>query len=199
MRKFFIMKKNIYLMLVFLTFVSLAQKSRKDEGIIMGIKGGLNVSNFMGDIDDQSIRTSVHLGLVSEIVVSDKFSLQPELLYSGQGSSDGSVQGFSRYKLSYLTLPIMGKFAVTEGLSFQAGPQIGFLLSAKNKTDTSNDKIKDIKTLDFGICAGLEYDFSSRYFIQGRYNLGLSDTGISGDSNKRVANSVFQISIGYLF
>jgi hypothetical protein len=72
-------------------------------------------------------------------------------------------------------------------------------LSAKNKTDTSNNKIKDIKTLDFGICAGLEYDFSSRYFIQGRYNLGLSDTGISGDSNKRVANSVFQISIGYLF
>ena len=124
-------------MLVFLTFVSLAQKSRKDEGIIMGIKGGLNVSNFMGDIDDQSIRTSIHLGLVSEIVVSDKFSLQPELLYSGQGSSDGGVQGFSRNKLSYLTLPIMGKFAVTEGLSFQAGPQIGFLLSAKNKTDTS--------------------------------------------------------------
>lgn len=186
-------------MLVLLTFVSLAQKSRKDEGIIMGLKGGLNVSNFMGDIEDQSIRTSVHLGLVSEIVVSDKFSLQSELLYSGQGSSDGRVQGFSRNKLSYLTLPIMGKFAVTEGLSFQAGPQIGFLLSAKNKTDTSNDKIKDIKTLDFGICAGLEYDFSSRYFIQGRYNLGLSDTGISGDSNKRVANSVFQISIGYLF
>ena len=161
------------------------------------------MSNFMGDIKDQSMRTSVHLGLLAEIIVSDKFSVQPELLYSGQGSSDNRAPGFSRIKLDYITLPVLGKFGLTDKLSFEAGPQLGLLVSAKNKTDDANAKIDGVKTLDFGLNAGLEYELSSGVIFQGRYNLGLTDTGlveaIDGIKNKRASNSVIQFSIGYLF
>ncbi|RZJ55928.1 MAG: PorT family protein, partial [Flavobacterium sp.] len=37
--------------------------------------------------------------------------------------------------LSYLNVPIMAKYYVIEKLSLEAGPQIGFLLSAKNQVD----------------------------------------------------------------
>lgn len=197
------MKKIVLFLGILFCVQTNAQSSKREEGIVIGIKGGLNMSSFMGDIKDQSMRTSIHLGLLAEIIVSDNFSVQPELLYSGQGSSDNSVSGFSRYKLDYITLPILGKFGLTDKLSFEAGPQLGLLVSAKNKTDDANAKIDGVKTLDFGLNAGLEYELSSGVIFQGRYNLGLTDTGlveaIDGIKNKRASNSVIQFSIGYLF
>jgi hypothetical protein len=193
------MKKIVLFLGILFCVQTNAQSSKREEGIVIGVKGGLNMSNFMGDIEDQGMRTSVHLGLLAEIIVSDNFSVQPELLYSGQGSSDYSQPGFSRTKLDYITLPVLGKFGLTENLSFEAGPQLGLLVSAKNKTDDANAKIDGLKTLDFGLNAGLEYELSNGVIFQGRYNLGLTDTGLTGDSNKRASNSVIQFSVGYLF
>lgn len=196
------MKKIFTVLLISCTLLSVhAQKSKREEGIKLGIKGGLNVSNLMGDVEDQGMRTSVHLGLLAEIIVSDNFSVQPELLYSGQGSTyTGSVPGFNRTKLDYVTLPVLAKFKLVNQLSFEAGPQLGILVSAKSKTNNSNDKIDGIKTLDFGLGAGLEYELKNGVIFQGRYNLGL--TNIGGDivpDNKRASNSVIQVSVGYLF
>jgi hypothetical protein len=194
------MKKIIFLFITFSTTVVFSQKSKLDEGIKLGIKGGLNVSNLMGDVEDLGIRTSVHIGVLAEIIVSDKFSIQPELLYSGQGATYvGSVPGFSRYKLNYVTLPVLAKFPVLKGLYLETGPQVGFLISAKNKTNDSNAKIEGIKTIDFGLNAGLNYEFKNGVFIQGRYNLGLTNTGFTGDDNKSARNSVIQFSLGCLF
>ncbi len=194
------MKKIVLFLGILFCVQTNAQSSKREEGIVLGVKGGLNMSNFMGDVEDQGMRTSIHLGLLAEIIVSDNFSVQPELLYSGQGSTyTGSAPGFARTKLDYLTVPVLGKFGLTDKLSFEAGPQLGFLVSAKRKTNTSNDKIEGVKTLDFGLNAGLEYELGSGVIFQGRYNLGLTDTGLTGDSNKRASNSVIQFSIGYLF
>jgi hypothetical protein len=176
-----------------------AQKTKQDEGIKLGIKGGLNISNLMGDVEDFGIRTSIHAGLVAEIIVSDKFSIQPELLYSGQGATyTGSLPGFRRVKLDYITLPVLAKFPLANHLYLETGPQIGFLISAKNKTNESNEKIEDLKTIDFGLNAGLNYELNNGVFFQARYNLGLTDIGIAGDNN-RASNAVIQFSIGKLF
>ena len=59
-----------------------AQKTKQDEGIKLGIKGGLNVSNLMGDVKDVAIRTSIHAGLVAEIIVNDKISKDIEIIHS---------------------------------------------------------------------------------------------------------------------
>ena len=174
-----------------------AQKTKQDEGIKLGIKGGLNISNLMGDVEDVAIRTSIHAGLVAEIIVSDNFSIQPELLYSGQGASDTS-EGGGRLKLDYITLPVLAKFPIAKSLSLETGPQIGFLISAKNKTNESNEKIPNVKTIDFGLNAGLNYELNNGVFFQARYNLGLTDIGVAGDNN-RASNAVIQFSIGKLF
>jgi hypothetical protein len=192
------MKKLFFLTLALCTLlVANAQKSKRDEGIKLGIKGGLNVANLMGDVEDVAIRTSIHAGLVAEIIVNDKFSIQPELLYSGQGASVTSTGG-GRIKLDYITLPVLAKFPIANHLSLETGPQVGFLVSGKYKTNDSNDKIEDTKTIDFGLNAGLNYELNNGVFFQARYNLGLTDVGIAGDNN-RASNAVIQFSIGKLF
>jgi hypothetical protein len=192
------MKKSlIVIFAISIAAFSNAQKSKQDEGIKLGIKGGLNVSNLMGDDKDVAIRTSIHAGLVAEIIVSDKFSIQPELLYSGQGASD-TKEGGGRIKLDYITLPVLAKFPIAKNLSLEAGPQVGFLISGKYKTNDSNEKIPGLKTIDFGLDAGLEYELNNGVFFQARYNLGLTDIGYAGDNN-RASNSVIQFSIGKQF
>lgn len=194
------MKKIFISLLVLCAVMTVqAQKNKREEGIKLGIKGGLNVANLMGDIDDVSIRTSVNIGLLAEIIVTDKFSVQPELLYSGQGAtstSDNPLLG--RLKLDYILLPVLAKFPIAGGLSFEAGPQLGFLVSSKNKTNDSNDKIEDLKTMDFGLDAGLEYELKNGVIFQGRYNLGLTNINDASD-NSRISNGVIQLSVGYLF
>ncbi|NHM05892.1 PorT family protein [Flavobacterium sp. CYK-4] len=192
------MKKTIILLFAFCSVLVVnAQKNKREEGIKLGIKGGLNIANVMGDVEDVAIRTSVNIGLVAEIIVNDKFSLQPELLYSGQGAS-ATFDGGGRYKLDYVLLPVMAKFPIANHLSLEAGPQLGFLVSGKYKDNNSNTTIDDVKTMDFGLGAGLEYELNNGVFFQGRYVLGLTDTGLAGDNN-RASNAVIQLSVGIQF
>ena len=72
------MKKSILFIaaMIFSTTFVAAQ-----EFVYFGAKGGVNFSNFSGDgwsdFDDGDARTAYHLGLVSEIPVSERFSIQP--------------------------------------------------------------------------------------------------------------------------
>lgn len=75
-----------------------------------------------------------------EFPISERFSFQPELLYSGQGftmltrnqdnifDTDENVE----FQLAYLQLPLMAKFYLIEGLFIEAGPQFGYKLSEKS-------------------------------------------------------------------
>jgi hypothetical protein len=194
------MKKIVIIILIVIGSIANAQKSKKDEGIVFGLKGGLNISNFIGDIQDNSIRTSVHLGIFSEIIINDKFSIQPEILYSGQGYSGSATPGFSRSKYDYLNLPVLAKIYVADKISIEAGPQIGFLLSAKERTSNDNATIPKQKTVDLGLNLGLAYDLKNGMFFQTRYNLGLSNINSSDTANAvKYTNSVIQLSVGVRF
>jgi hypothetical protein len=190
--------KKILLLTGILFWISLnAQSSKREEGITFGLKGGLNVSNLVGDISDNTFRTSVHLGVFSEIMISDKFSLQPELLYSGQGYSGRVLPGFSRSKYDYINFPVLAKIYIAKKISVEVGPQIGFLVSAKEKTSDDKITIPNQKTVDFGLNLGLAYDLKNGVFFQTRYNLGLSNINSGSNVNAfKYTNSVIQVSVG---
>lgn len=190
--------KRILLLTGILIWINLnAQSSKREEGITFGIKGGLNVSDFLGDIKNNTFRTSVHLGVFSEIMISDNFSLQPELLYSGQGYSGRVLPGFSRSKYDYINFPVLAKIYIAKKISIEAGPQIGFLVSAKEKTSDDKINIPNQKTVDFGLNLGLAYDLKNGVFFQTRYNLGLSNVNSDSNANAiKYTNSVIQLSVG---
>ena len=187
-----------------------------------GVKAGVNLASITGDeTDGIDSRTAFHIGVVAEFEISDKFSFQPELVYSSQGAkysiSESGYSYESTSKLDYLNLPLMAKYYVAEGFSIEAGPQVGILLSAKDEwegsfgglAESGTDDIKDeVSSIDFGLNLGLGYKMESGLNFAARYNLGLSNIwdipsdidpefGIGGDSKNQ--NNVIQISVGYFF
>lgn len=186
------MKKLVFTAIAVFTFgLTNAQETK------FGAKAGLNMADWYGDdAEGADSRTSFHVGGFAEIKVSDKFAVQPELLYSSQGAKgDGA-----KINTDYLNIPVMAKFYATEKLSIEAGPQVGFLLSAKLKPDTGDTQdVKDaIKSTDFGVNVGLGYNFTENITGGLRYNLGLSSVPDSEDIND-VKNGVFALSMGYRF
>jgi hypothetical protein len=163
------------------------------QEVHLGVKGGLNFANVSGDnTSDKDMVTAFNAGLVAEIALTEKFSFQPELLFSGQGYSleDHAVA------LSYLNLPLMGKYYLTKAFSLEAGPQIGFLLAAKNEDIDVKDAFK---TVDFGVNFGLGYKLNNGLNFGARYNLGLSNINNVEGSNAKFRNGVIQASVGYFF
>lgn len=192
--------KKLFLIIavIFLCSNVTAQESNtSDDGIKFGVKAGVNFATLTGDTEGIKSRTSFHVGALVEIPISEKFSVQPELMYSGQGAKDESSD--DEIKLDYLNIPIMAKLYVAEGFSIEVGPQVGFLLSAKEEFDGQSDDIKDfVKGTDFGVNFGLGYKMETGLNFGARYNLGLSNINDFGGDDS-VKNGVFQISIGYMF
>lgn len=177
-----------------------AQSSKREEGIKFGVKAGINASNFAGDLQNNKMRNGLHIGFVSEIIVSDQFSIQPELLYSAQGYKNETPGSFSKSKFDYINLPILVKYYAVDKLSIEAGPQVGFLLNSVNRSNNGNTDINDQSTVDFGIDLGLGYELPSGVFFQGRYNLGITNANNAANADAfKYTNSVFQLSIGVLF
>ncbi|MDM1407081.1 porin family protein [Myroides sp. DF42-4-2] len=164
----------------------------------IGAKAGLNVTSVT-NIDESKSKTGFHVGAVAEIFINEKFAVQPEVLYSTQG-----VKGPYSFKASfdYINVPIMAKYYVIDGLSLQAGPQVGFLVKAEEEEKISGIKesqdIKDYaKKVDFGLNFGVGYELPMGVFADLRYNLGLSKLDKDGEGSSK--NSVFQLSVGYKF
>ena len=186
------------------------------QEVKFGAKAGLNLASISGDdTGDLDGRTSFHVGGVVEIVISEKFSVQPELLYSAQGAKSTFEDSFEKeettIKLDYINIPIMAKYYVTEGFSVEAGPQIGFLISSEAEYDytdkedpefneSGTEDLKDeIKSTDFGLNLGLGYKMDSGLNFGARYNLGLSDLWDVDNGGIKNQNSVIQVSVGFMF
>lgn len=174
------------------------------QEVKFGVKGGINLSNFTGDIEDNTSKVGFQVGGFAEIKVSDKFSVQPELLYSEQGTKYDGDEDF-KYNFSYLNVPVMAKYYVADKFSLEAGPQIGFLLSAKAKGEEGDISVDaDVKdffeTIDLGLNFGAGYDFTENLSAGLRYNLGLLNIAKTEDGDdSKLNNSVFSLSVGYKF
>ncbi|NRT15298.1 opacity protein-like surface antigen [Flavobacterium sp. 28A] len=156
----------------------------------IGIKGGLNYANINGSEIQTDAITSYHVGLVAELKLTEKFAVQPELLYSTQGATYKNALTEFKNELGYLAIPVLAKVYLNKTISLELGPQASFLLSEKNDFD-----IKDSNTFDFSVNAGLGVKITENFFLQGRYNLGLTD--VSKDAETK--NSVVQVSAGFFF
>lgn len=166
--------------------------------VTFGVKAGLNLSTLVGDAQNVSMKPGFHIGGMAELELTEKLSVQPEILYSLQGArvDDGTGSNYN-YNLSYITLPVIGKYYVTEGLSLEAGPQIGVLISAKSKIDgKSYNNKKNTSSIDFGANIGAGYKMDSGLNFSLRYSLGLANT-YDGPGNSNLTNATLQLSVGY--
>lgn len=168
-----------------------------------GIKGGLNVSTLTGEYeDDTKSLVGFHVGGFAEIKVIERLAIQPELLFSAQGARFEGI-GNDKYdaKLNYLNIPVLAKFYVTKQFTVEAGPQIGFLLSAKIEGEDAKDFYK---SADFGFNFGAGYNFTDNFSAGIRYTVGVS--GVYDNNNEDLEdyidsskNSNLALFLGYKF
>jgi Outer membrane protein beta-barrel domain len=175
------------------------------QGARIGLKAGASLTTFSGkDAEGMESKIGAHGGVVAELGITDNFAIQPEVLFSMKGSKDGEIDDL-RINQSYIDVPVLFKVKA-DGLFFELGPQVGFLVGSKLKADDISVDIKEaFKTVDFGYAAGLGYEFNNGPMIGLRYNGGISkigedysNSGVTIEAGS-VRNSAFQLYLGFMF
>jgi hypothetical protein len=202
------MKKSVLLITIALFGITAMSAQ---EFFNFGVKGGVNFATLTGDDADEidaKMKTGFHLGVFAEIMISDKFGIQPEVLYSSQGATSDVAFIYEEFggnvdvdiKLDYISVPVMLKYFVAPGFSLEAGPQFSFLskseIEAEFQGETETEDMKDdTESFDLGAAVGVGYGLPQGFLVQARYVMGFSDVYTDSDAK----NSVIQLSVGWKF
>lgn len=242
------MKKNqlliasILLLAIFSGTSSIAQ-------ITVGVKGGISIPNLSGGSTSNPLNTgySSRIGpdfaLFADFHIAGIFSLQPQVEYSSQGGKKDGMQAFpnpmgstpaylyadynSETKLNYLLIPVMARIDLKLSQKFKfyvmAGPEVGFLLSAKQVNsgnsptylddkgttpisppqsfDTTVNVKSSINSTNFGIEGAIGFSYkigNGNVFVEGGGNYGfinIQKNSADGQNNTGAAS----ITVGYAY
>lgn len=195
-------KKNNLIKCLFLSMAIFSITNVFSQSTSLGIRAGANLSNWNFSIAGVDSRSMLNpdAGVFAVFLISKTFSLEPGVTYSILGSElnygeDEKIE----YKLSYLQVPIMGKYVFANGVGFFAGPQVAFLLDAKSKENKgANQDIKSVlNKTDFFIALGMEYNFPAGISIYVKYNAGLMN--IYKQEGGVIKNYSFGLGVAYQF
>jgi len=153
-----------------------------------GIKGGVNMSNLYSDsddINDENALWGFNAGVFAAFPIADNVFIQPEILYTTKGAEldydFAGIEGTSKFKLSYIEVPLLVRFNLTENFNIHVGGYASYLVSAKTKGEGDvefEDELDadDFERFDAGLSAGVGVDFNP-ISIGLRYNYGLTTIG----------------------
>lgn len=152
----------------------------------LSIKGGFNISTIGGDSFGVRPKIGINAGIKSIILISEHFSITPELMVSEQGAYT-----VNSYRLThlYINMPILARYE--NGVFFvNTGIQPSSLIFAKSKnTTTKENKINTSKLFypdHFSITIGMGIFINKYLEVEARYNHDMGDY-----------NRVLQFSISY--
>jgi hypothetical protein len=173
-----------------------------------GVKAGLNVSNlYVNNVHDENARIGFNGGFYGQILSSEFFAIQPELLYSTKGTM-ADYTGFVidqkvRFNLNYLDLPVLAVFKLGRSAEIHAGAYASYLLGANikyegNVNNGTDELDKDhFKSYDYGLSGGFALNFNAIQ-IGARYNYGLVAIANSTAARNYIGNSKNSVAQLYL-
>lgn len=198
-----------------------AQEAAKTKSDIQfGIKAGLNAtttSDGFGSgalFKDPNYKAGLILGGFVRMPIGSNLTLQPELVYSAEGSvqdgkygnvNDNNYAQIFNVSLNYLQVPVMLQYNTNGGFYVEAGPQFGLLLKAERKysfpgsTSVTTD-LKDVsKGFAFGLGGGLGYNFKGGFGVGAQYTARLSEALDNNATGASLKGSGFSLGIHYRF
>ena len=166
-----------------------------------GTRAGFNFTNVSGNIDGIKMKHGLQIGIVSNYILSDAYSIQPCILFFTQGYKHNTdwvhtlPSGYEQVEikqtvhLNYIQIPIN----IQKGINFtnlklllQSGVYFGFGLGGNSKIESTVNGIKENRevklkmgsnefynALDFGLGIGTGVQFDNLQAVLG-YNFGLS-------------------------
>jgi hypothetical protein len=191
------MKKLIHLSLLItlLLQTSLLSAQETSSRIMprIGLKGGLNLSNFFTqDIDDENALIGFNAGLFIKMPVTKSFAVQPELYFTTKGSqvsyNNLFASGDARFRLSYLEMPVLLVWNINSNFNIHGGPCIGYLLSGDVTNESSapifdfekNIDVNDYNKMEASVAVGAAIDIR-KISVGLRYNYGITTVGKEKD------------------
>ena len=203
--------QKLKILSVFVVLVATSLENNVFAQARAGIKGGLNVSNlYIDNLDDENARYGFNVGLFGQVLASETFAIQPELLYSTKGSKafyEGIVDQTVKYNINYLDLPVLAVFKLGESAEIHVGPYASYLLNANISYSgdiiNGDDEIDrdHLKSFDYGLVGGFGLNFGAAQ-VGARYNYGLAKIADSdaaelvlGDSKNSVAQLYLSLNL----
>ncbi|MFI3263157.1 MAG: porin family protein [Rikenellaceae bacterium] len=199
------MKRILILIFAFfLTSASFAQS------LSFGPRVGMNIAKLKG-IEDSKL--GLNVGVYANIYVN-KVGIEVAGMFSQEGGSGEAIYDYdgslfsSVTKLNYFNVPVVLKYKIIGNLNVFAGPQFGFLLSAKQKNgNTSSFNLKDkLKSSTVSGVAGVGYTFLGLLDVNLNYNFGFQNivedqTIVSGVESfaSNIRGGTWQITFGLDF
>ncbi|MFT3902978.1 MAG: porin family protein [Niabella sp.] len=171
----------------------------------IGIKAGTNIGKIDGKSFDKEFDYSYLVGGFAEIGINDRFSINPEVLFSQTSTTRSDDLGSpykdlfnndqKKAKLNYLSIPILANVKLAGPLHIEAGPQYSILMN-KNE-DLLHNGENAFKKGDFSLVGGVQVKLNS-FRVTGRYVVGLNNINDIGNQDKW-RNEAVQVSLGLAF
>lgn len=181
--------------------------------VSLGVKGGVNMSNFYGDeLDNENLKIGFNVGLLADYEFSYNSAVQTGLFFTTKGFKYDSQALDYTENLMYLQLPVhyAYKLDVSPGtrVVFHAGPYAAYGVGGSRKAKLGNlsgewdvDKIfgdgaRQYKAFDAGLGLGVGAEFGPILVDLG-WDMGL--VNISNTDNGNIKNQNAYLSVGYKF
>ncbi len=145
------MKKIVFALLAML-FASLTISAQKEVKVRFGVEAGFNMTKWNGELlpkypevigetasdffsefkfDDSGMRPGFHAGGLMDLVIQDRWSIQPEVLFTMEGSKikmDDST-GYKNCTALYIRIPILVYYNIMNVGPGQLSPGLGFFFA----------------------------------------------------------------------
>ena len=184
--------------------------------VSLGIKGGVNMSNFVYDdeMNDKNPKIGFNIGLAADVDFTPNMALQTGLFLSTKGfkTVNDAIDVEYTENLMYLQLPLhlAYKVDVTPGsrIVFHAGPYAAYGVGGSREAKVGNlsgewdvDKIfgdanGQYKPFDAGLGLGVGAEMGA-FLIDLGWDMGM--VNISNRDNGNTKNQNAYLSVGYKF
>lgn len=183
----------------------------------LGVKGGVNMSNFYGDeLNDNNVKIGFHIGLAADYDFAYNSAIQTGLFFTTKGAKYSSSVGEASADVTvnpmYIQLPVhyAYKIDVSPGtrVVLHAGPYAAYGVGGKSKlsgsvgsvgAETEGDVFGDdgfLKRFDAGLGLGVGFEFGPLLLDLG-WDMGL--VNIADSDNSDLKNQNAYLSVGYRF
>jgi hypothetical protein len=203
------MKKKITTTLLTIVCLTLFTAMSANAQFSGGVRAGTNLTTLNGTFDGyHQVFPRFYGGIFTHYEASDAFALQLELSYMGAGeklsasSSDATVT--DELKANYIAVPLLAQYRFKFGGYIELGPQLGFLLSAKDEADGTTTDVKDnLKSTDVEAALGIGYELKKTSLaglgINVRLVRGLTDISKTPSDGGKITNRGLNIGLTYRF
>jgi hypothetical protein len=161
-----------------------------------GIKGGVNAGRFYGTLEDSGLNYGLALGAFLHVEITERLTLQPEILLTDKGSNVEGIIGTMSEALLFIEVPVLARFTFLQTDLMRVygigGPALAYLIDANIVPES--ERVSFDLALHAG--AGLDLGLSNHdVHFELRASQGVRNL-IRDESGERARSSVLSVLTG---